>query len=109
MAVLESHCRAVGRDPKTIRRSLMVPIAIGRSGAEARARAEKAHAIMPRLPDDEGAWREAGFLYGTPAEIVPTLRRWEALGVERIMLQLLDQDDLAALDLIAREVLSAFR
>jgi alkanesulfonate monooxygenase SsuD/methylene tetrahydromethanopterin reductase-like flavin-dependent oxidoreductase (luciferase family) len=108
-AVLEAHCRAVGRDPKSIGRSLMVPIAVGRTPAEARARAEKAYAIMPRLPQGEAAWREAGFLHGTPGDVVPTLRRWEALGVGRVMLQLLDQDDLAAIDLIAREVLPAFR
>jgi F420-dependent oxidoreductase-like protein len=108
-AVLEAHCRAVGRDPRSIRRSLMVPIAVGRTLAEAHARAEKAHAIMPRLPQGEAAWRDAGFLHGTPAEVVPTLKRWEALGVGRVMLQLLDQDDLAVIDLIAREVLPAFR
>jgi alkanesulfonate monooxygenase SsuD/methylene tetrahydromethanopterin reductase-like flavin-dependent oxidoreductase (luciferase family) len=108
-AVLEAHCRAVGRDPKSIGRSLMVPIAVGRTPAEARARAEKAYAIMPRLPQGEAAWREAGFLHGTPGDVVPTLRRWEALGVGRVMLQLLDQDDLAAVDLIAREVLPGFR
>jgi alkanesulfonate monooxygenase SsuD/methylene tetrahydromethanopterin reductase-like flavin-dependent oxidoreductase (luciferase family) len=87
----------------------MVPIAVGRTPAEAQARAEKAYAIMPRLPQGEPAWREAGFLHGTPADVIPTLRRWEALGVGRVMLQLLDQDDLAAIDLIAREVLPAFR
>jgi alkanesulfonate monooxygenase SsuD/methylene tetrahydromethanopterin reductase-like flavin-dependent oxidoreductase (luciferase family) len=64
---------------------------------------------MPRLPQDEAAWREAGFLYGTPEEVVPVLRRWGALGVERIMLQLLDQEDLAAIDLIAREILPRLR
>ena len=37
-AVLARHCRAVGRDPATLRRSLMVPVAIGRTPAEIAAR-----------------------------------------------------------------------
>ncbi len=106
-AVLEGHCRAVGRDPATLRRSLMVPVAIGGTPAEARARAERIHAIMPRLPEEAAEWRAAGFLYGSPAEIVATLGRWAAVGVRRVMLQWLDQEDLAGLDLVAREVLPA--
>ena len=109
LAVLERHCRAVGRDPAAIRHSLMVPVAIGRSPAEARGRAEKAHAILPRLPKDEAAWRAAGFLHGAPEEIVAALRRWKAIGIQRVMLQWLDQDDLAGLELIGREVIPALR
>lgn len=108
-AVLDQHCRTVGRDPATIRRSLMIPIVIGRSEAEVRARREKVHAIMPRLPEQAAEWRAAGFLHGSPEEIVRELRRWEGLGLHRVMLQLLDQEDFAAIDLFAREVLPAFR
>ena len=108
-AVLAEHCRAVGRDPARIRRSLMIPIAIGRTPAEVDARREKVHAILPRLPKEASEWTAAGFLHGAPAEIVRELRRWEALGMHRVMLQLLDQEDLAAVELFAREVLPAFR
>jgi alkanesulfonate monooxygenase SsuD/methylene tetrahydromethanopterin reductase-like flavin-dependent oxidoreductase (luciferase family) len=109
LAVLERHCRAVGRDPATIRRSLMVPLAIGRTPAEAERRRRNACAILPRLPQEAAGWRAAGFLHGTPDEIVRELGRWETLGLNRVMLQLLDQDDLAAIDLFARDVLPAFR
>ena len=37
------------------------------------------------------------------------LRRWQELGIGRVMLQLVDMEDFAAVDLIAREVLPAFR
>lgn len=107
-AVLERHCRAVGRDPADIRRSLMIPLAIGRTPAEVDARRRKVHAILPRLPEDAAEWRAAGFLHGSPAEIVSELRRWEGLGMHRVMLQCLDQEDLPAIDLFAREVLPAF-
>jgi F420-dependent oxidoreductase-like protein len=106
-AVLEEHCRAIGRDPRAIRRSLMVPITIGATAAEVAARHARARAIFPRVPEEAAAWRAAGFLYGAPEEIAADLQRWLALGVTRVMLQMLDMDDLAAIELIARKVLPA--
>jgi F420-dependent oxidoreductase-like protein len=108
-AVLEDHCRAVGRDPRTIRRSLMIPIIVGQSPAEVVIRRRKASAIFPRLPADEAGWRAAGFLFGLVPSVIKDLRRWEELGVGRVMLQLLDQEDLDAIELIARHVIPEFR
>lgn len=109
LAVLEQHCRAVGRDPGTIRRSLMIPVVIGRSAAEVTARHARVREIFPRVPEDEAGWQAAGFLHGSPDAVVRELRRWQAAGVQRVMLQMLDMDDLPAMELIAREVLPAFR
>jgi F420-dependent oxidoreductase-like protein len=109
VAVLASHCRAVGRDPATLRRSLMVPIAIGTTRAEAEARRQRIVALFPRLPADETGWRGAGFLYGTPAEIAGELRAWQAAGVGRVMLQYLDLDDTVGIGLIAQALLPALR
>jgi F420-dependent oxidoreductase-like protein len=103
--VLEAHCREAGRDPRAIRRSLMVPLAVGRTPAETAARRARIHARFPRVPADEAGWRAAGFLHGTPAEVVEALRGWRALGIWRVFLQMLDPDDAEALDLVAREVL----
>lgn len=108
-AVLEEHCRAVGRDPHAIRRSLMIPIVIGQSPAEVVIRRRKASAIFPRLPGDEAGWRAAGFLFGLIPSVIKDLRRWEELGIQRVMLQLLDQEDLDAVELIARHVIPEFR
>ena len=41
--------------------------------------------------------------------MVRDLRRWCEAGIERVMLQMLDMDDLSAIDLLAREVLPAFQ
>ena len=41
--------------------------------------------------------------------IVADLKRWESLGVTRAMLQMLDMDDTAAMELLAREVVPACR
>ena len=108
-AVLEGHCRAVGREPSLIRRSLMVPYIVGRDARERDARLANARRIFPRVPENEAAWRAAGFLFGAPGELVEELRAWEKLGVTRVMLQTLDMDDAAAIELLAREVVPACR
>lgn len=102
--VLEDHCRAVGRDPAAIARSLMVPIIVGRTPAEVGARLARAREIFPRLPEDAAAWRAAGFLFGSPADVVKDLTTWRDLGMGRVMLQMLDQEDLDAIALVGREV-----
>jgi alkanesulfonate monooxygenase SsuD/methylene tetrahydromethanopterin reductase-like flavin-dependent oxidoreductase (luciferase family) len=103
--VLAEHCRAFNRDPETIARSLMVPLAIGTGPAEVARRIGRARAIMPPLPADTDAWRAASFLVGSPEDIAAGLRAWEAAGVQRVLLQMLDQEDIPALELFARTVL----
>jgi F420-dependent oxidoreductase-like protein len=103
--VLAEHCAAVERDPETIARSLMVPLAIGRTSAEVAQRIAAARALFPALPADSAAWRAASFLVGSPEEIVESLKIWEDAGMQRVLLQMLDQEDIAALELFAREVL----
>jgi alkanesulfonate monooxygenase SsuD/methylene tetrahydromethanopterin reductase-like flavin-dependent oxidoreductase (luciferase family) len=103
--VLGRHCADVGRDPNTIRRSLMIPMAIGRDRAEVARRIAAARAIFPALPADEVAWRAANFLAGSASEIGEALDRWAEAGMERILLQMMDQEDIAALESFARGVL----
>jgi F420-dependent oxidoreductase-like protein len=109
VGVLEAHCRAVGRDPAGIRRSLMAPVVLGRTPAELDAGLARARRAFPRLPASAAEWQAACFLVGTPAEVVATLRRWQALGISRVMVQLPDLGDLETVDRLAREVLPAFR
>ena len=83
LEVLGHHCADVGRDPDTIRRSLMIPMAIGRDRAEVARRIAAARAIFPGLPADEEGWRAASFLAGSAAEIGEALdagprRGWSA-------------------------------
>jgi len=103
--VLAEHCRAFGRDPETITRSLMVPLAVGCDSADVAQRIVAARAIFPAMPEDERAWRAAGFLAGSPETIVADLTRWAEAGIERVLLQMLDQEDIAALELFARTVM----
>ena len=103
--VLGRHCADVGRDPNTIRRSLMIPMAIGRDRAEVARRIAAARAIFPALPADEVAWRAANFLAGSASEVGEALDRWAEAGMERVLLQMMDQEDIAALESFARGVL----
>jgi alkanesulfonate monooxygenase SsuD/methylene tetrahydromethanopterin reductase-like flavin-dependent oxidoreductase (luciferase family) len=108
-SVLEGHCAAVGRDPSTIKRSIMGGFIIGRNENEMLDRAKKLKEISPGNADlepheiIERARNRWGFA-GTPEEVAESIKKLEGKGVSRFMLQMLDQDDLDAVELIAKEV-----
>jgi alkanesulfonate monooxygenase SsuD/methylene tetrahydromethanopterin reductase-like flavin-dependent oxidoreductase (luciferase family) len=101
--LLDEACARAGRDPATLRRSLMAPLVLGRDQRELEAAAGRIAARGGRARSDvlEG-WPSTGFV-GTPAEIVAKLREVEAAGWERVMLHL-PHDDLATVELLGREV-----
>ena len=75
----------------------------GRTPAEVAARLAQARAIFPRVPEDAAGWRAAGFLYGVIDEVRQEIKRWDAAGMSRLMLQMLDMEDLEAIRLLGRE------
>ena len=107
-AVLEKACAAVGRDPATIRRSIMMPYIAGRDEREIQARIDAQRATFPGLPGDLAAWHKAGFLGGTPAQLIEHLQAYVDAGASRFMLQHLNLDDLDTLELLAAQVLPHF-
>jgi F420-dependent oxidoreductase-like protein len=85
-----------GRAPGSVRRSLMHGIVFGRDEAEVRR----------KLGNRSRASLEArGILIGTAHEIVEQLGRYAEAGVQRLMLQWLDLDDLDRLEALAHGVL----
>ncbi len=108
---LEAHCKAVGRDPSTIERSLMLAFLVGTSEDDLRERKHRLEEVIPglaRLPDgDIGSMAERGWLVGTPEQAVEQIRGWQDEGVGRIMLQHHNQEDFDVLRLLAKEVLPA--
>lgn len=96
-ARLDRACEAEGRDPATLRFSLMHPFLVGRDAGELERRAAQ-------LP---GSAAETS-LAGTPEQVVVRLREYEAAGIERVMLQHLLVGDRDALELLAAEVVPAF-
>jgi alkanesulfonate monooxygenase SsuD/methylene tetrahydromethanopterin reductase-like flavin-dependent oxidoreductase (luciferase family) len=57
------------------------------------------------LPEDLSAWQRAGFIGGTPQQVVDQLKEFEQVGVTRFMLQHNNLDDIDSLTLLAEEVL----
>jgi alkanesulfonate monooxygenase SsuD/methylene tetrahydromethanopterin reductase-like flavin-dependent oxidoreductase (luciferase family) len=105
-ARLEEHCRAVGRDPDRIGRSVMTGVLIARDPAGVAERGRWLRSFLPsatsipgeRVPDQ---MRERGWLVGTPDAIAGQVREWERAGVQRLMLQYFDLDDTEGLSLLA--------
>jgi F420-dependent oxidoreductase-like protein len=104
---LDAECRKVGRDPATLRRSVMAGLLIGADTAEVERRAV-AQVAMVGADGDASAWLEARrprWVAGTPAEARAMVARFAAAGVERIMLQDLLPRDQAMIELAARELI----
>lgn len=96
---LDALLRAAGREPASVRRSLMVGCVFGRDAADLAARAARRGTTADKL-------RATGKLaVGDGAEMADQLAAWSAAGVQRIMLQWLDLDDLDGLAALARAVL----
>jgi F420-dependent oxidoreductase-like protein len=106
---LNRHCADVGRDPTTIRRSMMIGHLVGRDQDEIYERAERLKQVTGRVDADTGEMLEAmsgrGWFIGTPDEVVEQIKTREAQGLERFMLQTLVMDDIDMLELVANEVL----
>lgn len=97
MGRVDDACRAEGRDPSTLTRSVAQTLVLGRDDADVARRAQS----IGRDVDDA---RE-NTLFGTPAEVVDRIGRWrEEAGITRLYLQILDLDDLSPVELFAAEV-----
>lgn len=86
-----------GRDSRAVRRSMMTGIVFGRSAAEV---AEK----LERRGRTREALRSRGVLVGTGEEVLEQLHELAAAGLQGIMLQWLDLDDLDGLQALAHAV-----
>jgi alkanesulfonate monooxygenase SsuD/methylene tetrahydromethanopterin reductase-like flavin-dependent oxidoreductase (luciferase family) len=100
-------CEREGREPIPL--SLMTGCAIGGDEAEARERLRRRleRAGQTVEPDEYRAQRGNAAILGTLEEAVERLHAYEAAGVERVMLQHLDHEDLAMVELIGRELAPA--
>ena len=103
---LVAACEQAGRDPASLRFSLMHAVVIGASEGELADRAERLAEVTGDRADPARLRRE--LIAGTPDEIVARLREYEQAGVERVMFQHLLHRDLDALELFAAEVVPAF-
>lgn len=89
------------RHPGDVRRSMMIGCVVGSNDADVKNKVA-ARTQGKRRVDE---LRQRGLVVGTPSEIVDQLGRLAEAGVQRVMLQWLDLDDMEGLKNIAHEVL----
>jgi F420-dependent oxidoreductase-like protein len=104
---LDEACERAGRDPQTLRYSLMAPCVVGEDEAAVREAARRVGERFGRDADDVlDRYGERGPV-GTIEQVVARLKEIEAIGYERVMLQHLAHDDLETVALIGRELVPA--
>jgi F420-dependent oxidoreductase-like protein len=91
-----------GRRPEEVRRSLMTGTLFGRDEATVAAKLKARNRTAAEL-------RDIGVAVGPGSAIVDQLGQWREAGVQRIMLQWLDQDDIDGLEALAAAVLPQVR
>jgi len=105
-AKLDEECERQGRDPTSIRFSLMTGFLLGRDEDGLRERASRIMAFSKREGDSTEVierYRARG-VAGSPEEIAEGLRALEDARVDRVMLQHLLHDDLETVAVIGEEL-----
>ncbi len=90
-----------GRQPQQVQRSMMTGLVFGkdRSAVEERLKAYGGGSLKAE------DLRARGLVVGAPAEVLEQIRILSDVGVQRLMLQWLDLDDLEGLEFLAKTVL----
>jgi F420-dependent oxidoreductase-like protein len=99
-------CEAIGRDPATVRRSMLIKAIVGADEAEVR---ERAAALMAWEGEggDADAFLEdlrANHLAGTPEQVLERLAVFTAAGIQRVLMHQLVHTDLGSVETIGREI-----
>lgn len=109
-AILDDLARAAGRDPASIRRTMMLGVQYGqdRDALERRLSYRHTHPDLAGKSLDEAVehvFATGRAIAGTPDTIVAQIQALAAAGVTELMLQWLDLDDIEGLRSFARHVL----
>ncbi|HLH73547.1 MAG TPA: LLM class flavin-dependent oxidoreductase [Chloroflexota bacterium] len=101
-----------GRDPRTVRRTLMQQVVCYRNDAELGRRLQWLTRLAPELQGQPpSAFREflrgrsPNAIVGSPSQCLEQIHAYVEAGVEEIMIQRMDLDDIEGLQIIAEEVL----
>jgi alkanesulfonate monooxygenase SsuD/methylene tetrahydromethanopterin reductase-like flavin-dependent oxidoreductase (luciferase family) len=97
-ALLNEKLNEYGRNPKSVRRSMMTGCIFGKNDAALHNKLSARKQTVEQL-------RERGMVVGNSSQVNEQLEELEQVGVQRVMLQWLDLDDLAGLEALARVVL----
>lgn len=104
-SVLDQHCKDVGRDPSSIRRTIQAVLFL----TEDEALQQRVIQGMKALRDvsDEDARKMV--LMGSPAEVIDQIKAYEAVGVQEIMVAQFPAVHRKSLLRFSEEVIPAFR
>ena len=87
---LDAACEKIGRDPKSLTRSVMAGVLAGRDDAEMERRTNAQMAIWGDAQSDGAAWLDARrdrWILGTPDAARARIAEYEATGIDRLLLQ----------------------
>jgi len=111
-AQLDELVITASRDPRAVRRTLMQQIVCYRNEAELGRQLEWLVRQAPQLAGQSPAVfleflrsRSPHAIVGSPAEVIEQIHAYATAGVEEIMIQRMDLDDIEGLQIIAEEVL----
>jgi alkanesulfonate monooxygenase SsuD/methylene tetrahydromethanopterin reductase-like flavin-dependent oxidoreductase (luciferase family) len=95
---LSEMLTAAGRKPESVRRSMMTGCLFGRDDAALKEKIAARKRTFDEL-------RGRGIVVGSAGQVQEQLHELEEAGLQRVMLQWLDLDDLAGLESLAKAVL----
>lgn len=112
--VLARHCEAEGRDPATIRKSMMVFAIVGPSQASRDATTRRMMAMFGGAPDVtleafRDMLRNRGIVSGSTDEVIDQLGKLAELGVEEMQFQHFDFDSDDVPSYLAADIAPAVR
>jgi F420-dependent oxidoreductase-like protein len=103
-ASLDEQSIAAGREPGSVRRTMMVSTVFGHDRAEVERKVAERTGGKRTLDE----LRQRGVIAGDAPQIVDQLGALAEAGVQRVMLQWLELDNLAGLEALAKQVLPQF-
>ncbi len=107
-ARLDAECRKIGREPSTMRKSVMAGFLVGADQAEFDRRVQDLLAMVGEAGTDAARWLDQHrprWIVGLPDQARAMAARFAATGVDRIMLQDMLPRDHAMIELAARELI----
>lgn len=112
VGVLERHCEAVGRDPKTIRRSMMTFAPVGPNESAQDRASERMMGMFGARPGTTPAEfragiRARGMMAGGSGEVLEALAKYASLGLDEVQFQHFDFGDVTVPEFLAGEVAPA--
>lgn len=101
-AALDEECRAIGRDPASVTRSVLLGTVVGedRGRADARRAAIAATFAFPGSPAEWQAANEHVWIVGTPDEARATVHAYRDAGADLVIFQDFLPEDMAMIDLL---------